>query len=39
VAEDAARLRFFISSLHSEDQLTRSADLIAEILTEVRAEF
>lgn len=37
VANDAARLRFFLTSLHTEEQLTYTADKIAESLTAIRA--
>ena len=39
VADDAARLRFFLSSTHSEEQLKRTADQVAAILAAVREEF
>ncbi|MFT7518925.1 MAG: 8-amino-7-oxononanoate synthase [Kiritimatiellia bacterium] len=39
VPDDAARLRFFLSSTHSEHQLTKTADLVSDILTQVRADF
>ncbi len=32
VDEDAARLRFFLSSLHTEDQLRFTADTLAQEL-------
>jgi 8-amino-7-oxononanoate synthase len=35
VPEQAARLRFFISSLHEPDQLTRVAGRVAEVMGEV----
>ncbi len=38
VPEQAARLRFFLSSLHAPDQLTRVAHVVAEVLAQVRAE-
>jgi 8-amino-7-oxononanoate synthase len=38
VADDAARLRFFLSALHTEEELTLTADLIAKHLTAIRAE-
>ncbi|MFT4703047.1 MAG: acyl transferase domain-containing protein/7-keto-8-aminopelargonate synthetase-like enzyme [Bradymonadia bacterium] len=38
VGDDAARLRFFLSTLHTEEQLTRTADLIQTHLTRIRAE-
>lgn len=38
VADDAARLRFFLSALHTEEELTRTADLIASHLQRIRAE-
>ena len=37
VAEDAARLRFFLTSLHTEKQLTYTADCIAATLAQARA--
>ncbi len=39
VADDAARLRFFLSSTHTEEQLVWTAKRVAETLAEVRAEF
>ncbi|MCB9676639.1 MAG: aminotransferase class I/II-fold pyridoxal phosphate-dependent enzyme [Alphaproteobacteria bacterium] len=39
VADDAARLRFFLSSTHTEDQLRHSAELVATTLARVREEF
>ena len=38
VPEQAARLRFFLSSLHEPEQLERVAKTVAEVLAEVRAE-
>lgn len=38
VPEQAARLRFFLSSLHDTEQLDRVAETIARVLAEVRAE-
>lgn len=38
VADDAARLRFFLSSLHSDAQLDEAATKTARILGEIRAE-
>lgn len=38
VPEQAARLRFFLSSLHETAQLDRVARTVAEVLAEVRAE-
>ncbi|HWI87598.1 MAG TPA: aminotransferase class I/II-fold pyridoxal phosphate-dependent enzyme [Sphingomonas sp.] len=38
VPEQAARLRFFLSSLHDTGQLDRVAEAMARILAEVRAE-
>ena len=38
VPEQAARLRFFLSSLHEPEQLERVARTVAEVLAEVRAE-
>jgi len=38
VPEQAARLRFFLSSLHDSEQLDRVARAVAEVLVEVRAE-
>ncbi|HEY3447255.1 MAG TPA: aminotransferase class I/II-fold pyridoxal phosphate-dependent enzyme [Myxococcales bacterium] len=37
VDENAARLRFFLSSLHSEQQIRRTVDAIAEELGKLRA--
>ena len=37
VADDAARLRFFLSALHSEDQLGHAAAVTAEELARIRA--
>jgi 8-amino-7-oxononanoate synthase len=37
VADDAARLRFFLSSTHTEDQLVFTAERIASTSAEVRA--
>jgi 8-amino-7-oxononanoate synthase len=39
VADDAARLRFFLSSTHTDDELVRSAAAVAENLAAVRAAF
>lgn len=39
VPDDAARLRYFLSSTHSEAQLLKTADLTADILRQVQAEF
>ena len=38
VANDAARLRFFMTALHTEEQLTLTADAVARILAEVRKD-
>jgi 8-amino-7-oxononanoate synthase len=38
VADDSARLRFFITSLHNEEQLTFTADCIANTLAAIRRE-
>lgn len=38
VPEQAARLRFFLSSLHEPEQLDRVAEAVARVLAEVRAE-
>jgi 7-keto-8-aminopelargonate synthetase-like enzyme len=38
VADNASRLRFFLSSLHSEAQLTWTATVVAEELAKIRAE-
>ncbi|MFZ5479924.1 MAG: aminotransferase class I/II-fold pyridoxal phosphate-dependent enzyme [Myxococcota bacterium] len=38
VADNASRLRFFLSSLHNEPQLRRTAEIVAEELTRIRAE-
>ncbi|MBI5543237.1 MAG: aminotransferase class I/II-fold pyridoxal phosphate-dependent enzyme, partial [Deltaproteobacteria bacterium] len=37
VDEDAARLRFFVSACHSEEQIRRTVDLIAEELAKLRS--
>jgi 7-keto-8-aminopelargonate synthetase-like enzyme len=37
VADNAARLRFFLSSLHSEEQLVRTAQIAREELDRIRA--
>jgi len=39
VPDDAARLRFFLSSTHSESQLLHTAELTASVLAQVRQEF
>ena len=39
VADDAARLRFFLSSTHSLEQLEQTARLVGETLAGVREEF
>jgi 7-keto-8-aminopelargonate synthetase-like enzyme len=39
VPDDAARLRFFLSSTHSEAQLAWTADTVAKTLGEIRIEF
>lgn len=39
VADDAARLRFFLSSTHEKDQLVAAANTVADTLAEIRAEF
>jgi 8-amino-7-oxononanoate synthase len=39
VADDAARLRFFLSSTHTPAQLEWTVDRVADTLAEVRAEF
>ena len=39
VADDAARLRFFLSSTHSAEQLVHTAERVAVTLAEIRAEF
>lgn len=36
VPDDAARLRFFLSSTHTEEQLLHTAELIAQTLAEIR---
>jgi 7-keto-8-aminopelargonate synthetase-like enzyme len=36
VPDDAARLRFFLSSTHSEEQLRRTAELVEETLNNIR---
>ncbi len=38
VANDAARLRFFMTALHTEEQLTFTAEAVARILAEVRRD-
>jgi 7-keto-8-aminopelargonate synthetase-like enzyme len=38
VANDAARLRFFVTSLHTEEQLVYTADAIKRTLDQIRAE-
>jgi 8-amino-7-oxononanoate synthase len=38
VADNASRLRFFLSSLHSESQLAWTASVVAEELARIRAE-
>jgi len=38
VPDDASRLRFFLSSTHSTEQLTHTADRIASLLDTIRAE-
>lgn len=38
VEDDAARLRFFISALHSEEQLKHTVDVLVEELAKVRAQ-
>lgn len=39
VADDAARLRFFLSSTHSFEQLTHTANEVARLLAGIREEF
>lgn len=39
VADDAARLRFFLSSLHSEPQLAHVATLVSTTLAGIRKDF
>jgi len=39
VPDDAARLRYFLSSTHSEAQLRHTADLTADTLEQVKQEF
>ncbi|MBN2799865.1 MAG: aminotransferase class I/II-fold pyridoxal phosphate-dependent enzyme [Deltaproteobacteria bacterium] len=39
VADNAARLRFFLSSTHTEEQLVWTAEQVATVLEGVRAEF
>ncbi|MEN0062383.1 MAG: aminotransferase class I/II-fold pyridoxal phosphate-dependent enzyme [Myxococcota bacterium] len=39
VADDAARLRFFLSSTHSHEQLRWTAERVAKNLADIRAEF
>ena len=38
VPDDAARLRFFLSSTHSEAQLLHTAERVASILAQIREE-
>lgn len=38
VANDAARLRFFLTTLHTDEQLVFTADKIAETLADIRAQ-
>ncbi|MSP56992.1 MAG: aminotransferase class I/II-fold pyridoxal phosphate-dependent enzyme [Myxococcales bacterium] len=38
VADNASRLRFFLSSLHSPEQLAHTADIVARELQRIRAE-
>jgi 8-amino-7-oxononanoate synthase len=38
VADDQARLRFFLSSTHTEDQLETTAERVAQTLADVRRE-
>jgi 8-amino-7-oxononanoate synthase len=39
VPEDAARLRYFLSSTHSREQLQMTAEQTAQILTDIREQF
>jgi 7-keto-8-aminopelargonate synthetase-like enzyme len=39
VADNAARLRFFLSSTHDRDQLVETAEKVATTLTRLRQEF
>ncbi|MEZ4316636.1 MAG: aminotransferase class I/II-fold pyridoxal phosphate-dependent enzyme [Myxococcota bacterium] len=39
VADDAARLRFFLSSTHTDEQLVLTAELVASTLAGVRKDF
>lgn len=39
VADDAARLRFFLSSTHEEEQLVMTADKVAKHLEAIRKEY
>ena len=39
VPDDASRLRFFLSSTHSHEQLGHTADLVASTLEEVKKDF
>lgn len=39
VPDDAARLRFFLSSTHSRAQLAHTAERVAALLTEIREEY
>jgi acyl transferase domain-containing protein/7-keto-8-aminopelargonate synthetase-like enzyme/NAD(P)-dependent dehydrogenase (short-subunit alcohol dehydrogenase family) len=38
VANDAARLRFFVTALHTEAQLSHTAERVSETLAEIRRE-
>ncbi len=39
VAEDAARLRFFLSSTHTDEELARTAEAVATTLAKVREDY
>jgi 8-amino-7-oxononanoate synthase len=38
VPEQGARLRFFVSSLHEEEQLQHVAEVVAEVVAELRSK-
>jgi 7-keto-8-aminopelargonate synthetase-like enzyme len=39
VADDAARLRFFLSSTHTFEELDHTAETVARLLADIRREF
>ncbi|MFK7930914.1 MAG: aminotransferase class I/II-fold pyridoxal phosphate-dependent enzyme, partial [Myxococcota bacterium] len=39
VPDDAARLRYFLSSTHTEEQLAKTATLTADLLEQIRKDF